>query len=384
MKTPYFSLALFPLLFAGCHSTDSAKQTEETPAPVVQGERVVISESSPQISALSVESVQSCQSAPLYMNGRMTWDDDVTVRVFTPFSGRVTKIVVEIGQHVQQSDTLAIIASPDFGQAQADARKAESDYLLAERSLARVKELHEHGAAPLKDLQSAEADFERAQSERERAGARLALYGGSTKSIDQTYQLKAPISGVVVERNLNPGQEVRPDQMLANAPQLFSPLFTITDPNKLWIQLDVAEQDLHKLRPGQSLIVRSRAHPDQPFDGRVEVISDFLDTATRMAKVRGVVDNSRHLLKGEMFVNVELPGMNQKGLDVSQTAVFLKGEKHYLFLEEGKGQFTRKEIKVGAEHEGKILVTDGILEGQRVVTEGCLLLEQMRQSGNKT
>jgi cobalt-zinc-cadmium efflux system membrane fusion protein len=382
MKTQLFSLALAPVLLAGCQ-TSEIKNTEEASEPVIKGDHVTFSENSPQITSLSVEQAQPCENSTVRLNGRMIWDDDVTVRIFSPFGGRVTKISAQTGQSVAVGDTLAQIASPDFGQAQADARKAESDFVLAERNLHRITELFDHGAAPQKDLQSAEADLERARSEKERTSARLALYGGKGNAIDQAYPLRSPLAGTIVEKNINPGQEVRPDQMLASAPGLFAPLFVVTDPSKLWIQLDATEDDLTRLRIGQRIQVHSRAHPDEVFEGRIDLISHFVDPSTRTVKVRGVVANPNQLLKGEMFVSVDVPE-NNNGLDISPRAVFLKGDKHFLFLEESKGQFTRKEIKVGPEHDGKILILDGVLPGQRVVTEGTLLLEQVLQSGSKS
>jgi membrane fusion protein, heavy metal efflux system len=370
---PILSLVLsIPL--AGCHP---GTQTAETPLPRIEGGKVALLEGSPQMASVLAETAQPCERSISHFNGRLVWDDDVTVRIFTPFAGRVIKIPAEAGQAVTANEPLAMIASPDYGQAQADARKAASDFVLAQRTFNRVRELFEHGAAPQKDLNSAEADLARALSEVQRTAARLAFYGGNTNSIDQVYQLKSPLAGIVVEKNINPGQEVRPDQMLANAPQFFSPLFVITDPTRLWIQLDMAEQDLPHLKPGQTIAVHARAFPTHTFSGKIVVVSDFLDPATRTIKVRGVVENPERLLKAEMFVNVDLLGDGQSGMDISLKAVFLKGEKHYVFLEEGRGQFARREIKVGPEHEGKILVLDGIQPGQRVVTDGCLLLEQM-------
>ena len=383
MKTQLLSLTLAPIFLAGCHTSEVKPAAEESAEAVISGDQVTFAETSPQITSLAVEAAQPCKSSTVRLNGRMVWDDDVTVRIFSPFGGRVTHITGEVGQHVAAGDKLAEIASPDFGQAQADARKAESDYVLAERNLNRIRELFEHGAAPQKDLQSSEADLERARSEKERTTARLALYGGKGTSIDQSYGLKSPLAGVVVEKNLNPGQEVRPDQMLASAPGLFAPLFVVTDPSKLWIQLDVTEEDLPKMKVGQTIQVHSRASPTETFEGRIELISHFVDPTTRTVKVRGVVANPQHLLKGEMFVNVDLPESNN-GLDISPRAVFLKGDRHFLFLEDRKGQFTRKEIHVGPEHEGKILILDGLQPGQRVVTEGTLLLEQVLQSGGKS
>jgi len=372
------AILLLAALLTGCNTEET--KIEARSAPQVQGDKLTFPADSPQMAALVVEPVEPCKGSATRLNGRLIWDDNVTVRVFTPFGGRVTKILAEVGQTVAQGDPLVWIASPDYSQAQADARKAASDFSLSERSLNRVRELFEHGAAPQKDLQFAEADFERAQSEKQRTIARMALYGGSADAIGDVYQLQSPLSGVVVDKSINPGQEVRPDQMLANAPQLFSPLFVITDPSKLWIQLDATEQDALRLNPGQPIVIHSRAHPDEVFNGQIEVISDYLDSSTRTIKVRGRVDNSKRLLKGEMFVSVELPASQQAGFDISTKAVFLKGEKHYIFLEEGRGQFARREIKIGLEHGGKVLVLDGVEPGQRVVTNGVLLLEQLLQA----
>jgi len=369
-------------VLVGCHS--STEKPAEAQGPRVEGGRVILPEGSPQTGSLAIAQVEVCKGATIHLNGRSVWDDEATVRVFTPFAGRVTKISADVGQAVKQRDTLAMIASPDFGQTQADARRAESDFRLAERTLARVRELYEHGAAPKKDLEAAEADFARAQSEKTRTVGRLSLYGGSLGTIDQVCPLISPLDGVVVEKNINPGQEVRPDQMLANAPQFFSPLFVVTDPTRLWVLLDVSDKDLPRVRRGERILVHAPAFPDRVFQGTIDVISDSLDPTTRTVKVRASVDNSVRLLKAEMFVTVDLCANRPEGTDVCAKAVFLKGEKHYVFVQQGRGEFLRREITTGPEHEGKIQVLDGLLPGERVVTEGCLLLEQLYQSGESS
>jgi len=375
-------LLILSSFLIGCHS--SAEKPAEAQGPRVEGGRVILPEGSPQTGSLAIAQVEVCKGATIHLNGRSVWDDEATVRVFTPFAGRVTKISADVGQAVKQRDTLAMIASPDFGQTQADARRAESDFRLAERTLARVRELYEHGAAPKKDLEAAEADFARAQSEKTRTIGRLSLYGGSLGTIDQVCPLISPLDGVVVEKNINPGQEVRPDQMLANAPQFFSPLFLVTDPTRLWVLLDVSDKDLPHVRRGERILVHAPAFPDRVFQGTIGVISESLDPTTRTVKVRASVDNSARLLKAEMFVTVDLSANRPEGTDVCAKAVFLKGEKHYVFVQQGRGEFLRREITTGPEHEGKIQVLDGLLPGERVVTEGCLLLEQLYQSGESS
>jgi membrane fusion protein, heavy metal efflux system len=378
--SPSFALGLSLVLVCGCgHAT--AKVAEPLVA-TAKGEKVIVPEASPQMTSLKVEVARPCTTSMAHLTGRLVWDEGVTVRVYSPFSGRVTKIETELGKKVNQGDVLAEIASPDYGQAQAEYRSATTSFLHAERNLTRTRDLFQRGAAAQKELYSAEAEDERAYSERQRTTVRLALYGGGTNTVDQIFHVKAPLNGVVVEKNVNPGQEVRADAMLANAQQFFSPLFVVTDPTRLWIYLDATEQDLPNLKPGQELRIHAQAFPDLVFTGKLELVSDFVDPTSRIIKVRGSLENAQRLLKAEMFVSADLPAVASltRGTDVPAKAVFFKIDKRYVFVEEMPGQFQRREVHVGPEHDGMILVLDGVQPGQRVVTDGCLLLDYVIES----
>jgi cobalt-zinc-cadmium efflux system membrane fusion protein len=168
--------------------------------------------------------------------------------------------------------------------------------------------------------------------------------------------------------------------MLANIPQITAPLFVVTDPSRLWILVDASEEDLTHLQPGQTLSFTTRAFPSETFTGKVSVVSAFIDPSTRNVKVRGTVDNSNHLLKAEMFVTLTLPDSQRTyPASVPQKAVFLKGDKHYVFVEEQPGRFARHEVQIGPEQQGQVAVVAGLSAGQRVVTDGCVLLQQILQ-----
>ncbi len=374
-------LAAAALLATGCQKKAASAEPPATTGVKVEGGTVVFPPSSPQLAAVSVEPVESPRSAKLRVHGRLVWDETVTARVFSPFAGRVTSILGDFGKTVTKGGPLAMLASPDFGQAQAEARRAANDVRQAERSLARVKELFEHGAAPHKDVESAESESARAQSEQERAQARLVLYGGSSGAIDQAIALNSPLGGVIVEKNLNPGQEVRPDQMLAGLPQFGAPLFVVTDPTRLWVLLDATESELCHLKPGSPMVIRSQALPEASHLGRLEVVSDSFDPATRMLRVRGAVENADRTLKAEMLVTAEIEVPVASPQSVTSRAVFLKGDRHYVYVEESQGRFARREVKVGPETAGKLPVLEGLQAGQRVVTSGALLLEQLVGEG---
>jgi membrane fusion protein, heavy metal efflux system len=376
---PFF--LLLSLLLCGCHSDPNT--ADVCPAKVT-GDTVVMATNSPQLAALTVEAVQPQQPAFVPLTGRLVWDEDATVRVFTPFAGRVRKLFVDLNEPVTNGMPLAEIQSPDFGQAQADARKAQSELRRTERALARARDLFEHGAAPRKDVESAEADYSSAQAEEQRAQSRLAIYGAAGAVESEGFLLPSPLNGVLVERNVNPGQEVRPDQMLANLPQFTAPLFVVTDPSKLWVWLDVTEMHLPLVHKGMKLTLRSKAFPNQTFPGRLDLIGDSLDPTTRTVRARGTVDNASNLLKAELYVTVEIPDAVPSSLQVPSRAVFLRENQYYVFLETRPGDYERHAVKVGSEREGKVAILEGLEPGQRLVTEGCLLLQSMMDNAPKS
>jgi cobalt-zinc-cadmium efflux system membrane fusion protein len=248
---------------------------------------------------------------------------------------------------------------------------------VAERALKRTHELLAHGAAADKDLEGAEADYSRAVSEKERALATLSLYGGNPDGagVDGVFSLKAPVEGLVVEKSVNPGQEVRSDQVGDK------PLYVISDPTRLWLFLDVTEADAASLNTNQEVLVSARALPGKTFHGHVEIIGAGLDPTTRTIKARCVVDNAEKLLRAEMYVSVDVTATSS-GVDVPSEAVFLKDNEHYVFVETGPGQFQRHGVKLGVESNGRSVVVGGLSAGQHVVTEGCLLLEAILEGEN--
>jgi membrane fusion protein, heavy metal efflux system len=369
------SLVSTALLAAAC---SRAPAHGDAPAPAVSGDRIVFPAASPQRAAITSVAAETHGAERHRLSGRVVWDEDVTVRIYSPVAGRVSSVTAALGDRIEKDAPLVRLDSPDFGQAQADVRKADADALLAARTFARTKDLFEHGAVARKDLEAAEDAQAGAVSEQQRATARLKLYGASAGEVDGLFTLRSPLAGTLVEKNVNPGQEVRADQLLANAPQLFAPLCVVSDPAHLRVLIDAPERELAGLRPGVPIVVRSMAISDRTFAGEIEGISDSLDPTTHMVTVRGRVENPERLLKAEMFVTVEYALDGPPGVDVPANAVFMKNERHFVYVEESRGTFLRREVETGAEHDGKILVRRGVTAGERVVTEGGLLLDEVR------
>ncbi|MGZ5036388.1 MAG: efflux RND transporter periplasmic adaptor subunit, partial [Usitatibacter sp.] len=225
------------------------------------------------------------------------------------------------------------------------------------------------GVSSQKDLQQAEADHARARAEADRAVGRLASYGHAVGG-GNSFVLKSPVAGTVVERNLNPGQELRPDQPGA-------PLFVITDPSRLWVVVDATEADLPSLKVGIPLVITSNQFPEDAFAGELTQLSDFVDPNTRTLKARGVVPNPNHVLKGEMFVSARVKVPKGEYPTVNSKAVYLSGVRNYVFVRSADGAFTRRSVRVGRDTEGRVPVLSGLKEGEEAVVAGNLFLEQI-------
>lgn len=364
------AICLSVSLLAACQKQAEAPSE---PEPRVEGDAIVFPQGNHETESIQAVEIRRQHAPSTRLNGRLTWNEDRTVRIYTPFGGRVEKILLQPGVSVKAGQALAVIASPDFGQAQADARRAASDFALAEKNMARVRELEQNGVAARKELQNAEAEYGRARAELDRTQRRLALYGGRRDSADQTYTLTSPIAGVVVEKNINPGQELRPEQMTSNAP----PLFVITDPGQLWAQIDALEKDLAKLRVGKIITLKSPAYHDEPFSARVTAISDYLDPATRTLKVRAVLDNPGRKLKAEMFITAEVDADNEMVLLVPTKSVYFQGGHNYVFVDDGGGRYSRREVHPDDVYGDKVEIVQGLAEGEKVVTQGSLMLQQV-------
>lgn len=346
--------------------------------PVVHGDRVILDADGSHSEAFPVACIAAGEAPPLRCNGRLVWDEDVTARVFSPVAGRIAKVEVAPGQHVTAGQPLVALVSPEFSEARATFQRATAEQRLAERTIARLTDLQRLGAVANREVLAAEADLAKARADVDCARARLAALGASDDSSETTFVLRAPLDGIVVERNVNPGQEVRPDQMLAGIPQVAAPLFTISDPTRLAILIDATEREAERIGADDSLTVNVPSDPAHRCNGRIAFVADSVDPTTRMVRIRGTVQNTERWLKAEMYVTADIRVNNESRLQAPANAVFLAGERHYVFVQDAPGSFQRRQVEVGAANGDRLAVL-GVREGEHVVVSGCTLLEQIYQ-----
>lgn len=356
---------LLGLSLLACQPQDKEPQHKGAALPK---DEVMLSQNSPKrayIKEAFVESVRRPLMDPV--TGTLTYDETRTARVSSPIAGRVTGAISALGTRVHAGDALAELDSPELGQAQSDYAGALADLNLADRAFLRMQELYENGIAPRKDQEQAQDNVTRARSEAERARLKLVNLGVRTGRTDNRFALHAPIVGVITERNINPGMEVRSD--------LTVPLFVISDLSSLWVQMSVFEKDIGLIHVGAQVLVSVPAYPGEVFTATVSYISQVVEDATRTVKVRCMLPNPDNRLLPAMYAAIEVQSdPNDKAIVVPLTALFTEDESDWLFVAIGDGHYQKRPVKAGLRLKDKAVIVQGLNPGERLVIDGALLL----------
>lgn len=354
------SLMVFKIL-----ESTKVKPEKKPQASVTKETNLIRYESNaPQLTYLKITAVEKAPVPAIEaLQGYITYNEDLTTRITSPVAGRVIQITAKVGDKVKPNQPLASIDSPDFGQANADVMKAQSDLKLKQQSFERTKTLYEGEVIAKKEFEASEADLKQAEAEYQRALGRIKNYGLSKQN---NFILSSKVAGIVTERQINPGSEVKPDNT--------APLFIVSDPKKLWVNIEVPEKDLNKISLGQHLNIEASAYPHEAFKAKVVLIAKVLDPDTRRVVVRCDIDNADEKLKPQMYIYATPLDGEESFPFVTNDAIITEGVKNFIFVERSPGVIEKRSIKIV--HQGHVnsYISEGIQEGERVVTTGALLL----------
>jgi len=324
--------------------------------------------------------------------GKVAVDEDRSTPVFSPYAGRVTKLLARPGDSVTQGQPLFTIEAADTVQAQNDfiaamtgMNKAKSALDLAEIQYKRAKDLYEGKAVPLKDYQQAEANQVQAQNDMrssatalEAARKKLRILGLTDEDI-ATFQEKrrinpettifAPIAGTVVQRKIGPGQYVN-----AGASD---PVFVIGDLSTVWLIAFVRESDAAIVSAGQEISVNVMALPGHPLTARISYVSAAIDPATRRLLVRATIDNREGVLKPEMFATVTIYSKgDHPAAAVPKQALIYEADQVRVWVAHDDKSVELRQIKTGLVNGDLVEVVSNLKPGEQIVTKGSLFIDR--------
>jgi cobalt-zinc-cadmium efflux system membrane fusion protein len=379
----------FAALGVSCHTSQAAPEAagEMRPSNQVWLTPAQVAEAKIQVAAVGNQVVDDT----LLTSGTITLDDLRSGHVFSPVTGRVTKIVAQLGQHVKKGDPLATIESPDIGNAVSDVHKGEADLIAAEHSLDRKKALYAQKAASAADVETSEDAERNAKAELERARQKqFLLRVGNVDEVTQTYTLPSPIDGEVLLRNINPGIEVQGQYsggagnnclpgLTTNA--VCGELFTIGELDKVWVLGDIYEIDMGRVHVGATAKVTTVAYPGRVFTGTVDWLSGAMDSNTHTAKIRCTFDNPDGQLRPMMYVTIQISVDPREALAIPRSAIVRLGEYKVVFVQMGEanGRVRFERLPVAVDESVStpyVAVKHGVEMGQRIVVDGAAVLAQ--------
>ncbi len=366
----FVALAAALVLLSACGRSDQPPRSDAAAHPAVEkgmGSRV----------ETAIVGFSSSRQT-LALSGKVAYGEDRYSRISSPLQGRVVEVRAHLGDRVKAGDILLVVDSPDIAQAYSEYVKEDSELQYATRAHELAKDLYEDKALPLKDLKQAENELVKARAEFRRAKERLLSLRIALKELEKPldkqqitsrFEMKSPLTGIVVERTVTPGQSVTGDSDHV--------LFTIADLDRLQILADLYERDLALVKEGQSAVVKVEAYPDIDFPATVTAVGDIVDPGTRTIKVRAQVNNEAHKLKPEMFARLQL--------DVSDTAQFLTvpreailevDGKQFVYVVERSDRYVRREVKFVTVSPEQARILEGLSQGERIVTKGAVLIKE--------
>ena len=324
--------------------------------------------------------------------GKIAIDEDRSTPVFSPYAGRVTKVLARPGDTVAKGQPLFVIEAADTVQAQNDyiaamtsVNKARSAVDLAEIQDKRAKDLFEGKAVPLKEYQQSQAtliqaqnDLRSAQTALEAARNKLQILGFSEDDIsafrakggiNPEITIFAPIGGTVVQRKVGPGQYVNSGAS--------DPVYVIGDLSTVWLLGFVRESDAAKVAVGQDVSFSVMALPGRSLTARINYVAAAIDPATRRLLVRATIDNKDGALKPEMFANVTLYSpSDHPAVGVPRQALIYEGDQVRLWVAHDDKSIELRQIKPGLTNGDLVEVVGNLRPGEQIVTKGSLFIDR--------
>jgi membrane fusion protein, heavy metal efflux system len=312
--------------------------------------------------------------------GTVDFDNDHATSVVSPFTGPVTQIFVALGQHVTKGQPLALVQSADYATAVGAYRKAVVAAANARRVASADRDLAAHNGISEREAAQAQTDAASAEADREAALQSLLSMGVDRGTITRATAgspsaglagvIRAPVSGVIVDKTVTPGQLLQAGSTAA---------FTVANLSQVWVLAQIAPSDLSAVANHDAATI-DPGNGTGPFHGTIENIAASVDPNTRGVVARIVTPNPGDLLKKQMYVDVSIEsGRVDSGLLVPVSAVLRDDENlPFVYVALPDGSFARRHVTLGYRDSQNDDVTSGLASGDRIVSNGALFLQFMQ------
>ena len=361
-----------------------AHASEPSPAPEPSAASNEVHLSSTQLATLEINTVANRTfRTEEVTDGQIALNGDTTTQVFSPYSGRVVRVMASPGEYVKQGAPLLRVEASEFVQGQSDVLNAASTLKLARINEERKHAAYESKGGSLQDWQQAQVDLAAAETATTSARNRLRILGLSNeqitaiedaKKIEAITDVVAPIGGVITDRQVGPGQYIQSGAA--------TPVFSIGDLQTVWLVAAVPETDAPYIQRGQDVEVRVLALPGQVFKAKLTAIGAQVDAVTRRVPVRATLSNPDGKLKPQMFASFSIiTSGDTQAPAVPEEAIVREGDQARVWVVSEQNSLSLRSIKTGRSSDGMVEIISGLSAGERVVTRGSLFIDRAARPG---
>ncbi len=364
MFATVIALVLIALLFKGCSAIASSRNKLPTkPMILRQGNQIKIPKYSPLRTQIMVETVVASKLPhQITVPGLFEINPANRVNIFSPLTGRLVSLNVNLGDFVKPNQVIAEIRSSDLAQAYADYENAKGMFELTAASLKRAKAVQDAGGISVKGVQQVQNDYRQALIEKKRTKTKLIILG---KRVADRLIIRAPIEGRVTTLNYGAGSYIN---------DLTTPLMAIDNLSTLWLTAYVPENLVSMVSQNQAVQVHLPAYPNRVLHGKIDLVNSMIDSDTRRNKTRIVFSNADGQLQPNMFAKVDITIPQSYQILIPLSAVLMNNDATSVFVETTPWCFKSRKIQLGTEDAGLVRVLSGLQAGERIAASGGILI----------
>ena len=354
MKTIYIAIFCSLILATSCTNHQEKAEVKES---------FVLSDKMLSTTKTSPANYQPLENE-LSLFGEITADNNKLIEVFPVVGGNVTHVYVELGDYVQKGQLLATIRSTEVAGFEKELDDAKTDVIVAKNNLKVAKEMYEGKLSAERDVIEAKSQLDKAQSQLNRISETYKIYnikGGAT------FEVRAPISGFIIQKNINQDMLLRNDKS--------DNIFDIAQIDDVWVIANVNESDINQVKMGVDATISTLSYPDKKFFGKVDKIFNVIDPLTKAMKIRVKLNNEGYLLKPEMRASVKLSYKEDRQMiAVPANAVIFDKSKSFVMIFKDRNNIETRQVDVYRQVGDKAFISGGLIANENIITQNQLLI----------
>jgi len=339
------------------------------PAAAATDNKYVIPDS--LLKTLTIDTVGKTEYASaITLTGQVDFDEDHVIKIYPMVSGMAQGINVMLGDYVRQGQILGTLRSSDMTGFSNSLQTAASNLQIAKKNRDATISMYKSGLSSQADSLNAQEQYVQAKANYDAALRVLQNNGGTSNG---EYVVRAPISGFIVEKNINNGMAVRSDNG--------SDLFTISNLNTVWIWANVYESNIPYIKTGDSVDITTLSYPDKIFRGKIDKVMNVLDPNSRVMKVRVTLNNPDYLLKPQMFTSVTVNYSEREDMiAIPSGALIFDNNQYYVLVYKSPSDITITPVVTNGDKGNKTYISSGLQGGEKIIASQALLIYQALNS----